>query len=587
MWLPIRLRLSTGVKILIFIFAVSYIFLGYYMGDYVDRAIKPETSVRGDVYYKEYIVNITVMKNGSLLIREYWDVIFQAYYREYRFGYRIIPISGFDDIGNIRVYEVSDNGLEELKTTVVRGFGKVGFRFYFEPIRRGEKIFILSYMAINAVWEEGDYNTIKWVLFPEEHPPISIARALIVIPGRVNVEHVVYKHAGYVDVKKQYESDRTIIVFDCGYLHNRETVGIYVRFDRIAEAGFSMRKILSGTRLLLCVSGTYIIFSIFIAVAGVIVSKRTEYVSFEEVVGDMDPIEFSYIATSTWTHRALVAIFYLASLGLVEMVMRDNKIYVRKIGESREYNPWVTRALELLPRWETELGMELLRRIGQLISMYERDIFIGLRERGYIMVRRSERFEPELSTILLPIGIFAISALILHAYGVSLAYQTLCLIPIFFFMIAFGILSMKSNLTPRGNGAIKSVRSRVRAAFRDLKIMTSNIQSGAVSPRILENTFGRNIAYFIAFLSEYISILEYILEKEHTECIPYVVPQAHIESPTPSHIPNTLLSDFLRTLVETLKSLVSYPGAFGTGISGLGGGIVGGGGGGGGSAGFG
>jgi len=71
---------------------------GFFLVNITDMVIKNNSSARGGAEYNLYEVNITIMDDGSLNITELWDVDLFAYSGEYRYGYRIMHVSGFDDI---------------------------------------------------------------------------------------------------------------------------------------------------------------------------------------------------------------------------------------------------------------------------------------------------------------------------------------------------------------------------------------------------------------------------------------------------------------------------------------------------------
>ena len=41
----------------------------------------------------------------------------------------------------------------------------IALKFYFEPIRYGQRIFVIRYLVQNAVDTSGNRNVIKWLVF--------------------------------------------------------------------------------------------------------------------------------------------------------------------------------------------------------------------------------------------------------------------------------------------------------------------------------------------------------------------------------------------------------------------------------------
>ena len=361
-------------------------------------------------------------------------------------------------------------------------------------------------------------------------------------------------------------------------------MGVSVQFDRVIDARYSIRKILSGTLTLPFIAIGCDLSMLVIAIMAVILSNRSQYIDFREVCEELDPVEFAYITMKSRERLALAAIFHLASIGAIKFRAYGKRLYIVKQHRNIVIRkPWLKSALAVLSDG-APLDYELISRVSGAILAYEDAIYRELKERGYIKMKRSERFEPEFSIIMLFVGILSITALLLQLYGVYMAYSIIGVSSLLFAVPSTLILRAKSNLTPKGNGAIKCMRRHMREIARNLRRNLKRDQKLVKS--LLESIFITYIGYFIVFGRAYIPVINRILKKK--KLIPswapsYVhtyVPQTH----------ETILTDFLLALKNTITSIIPLFGtavfAGTTGFS-FGGGGFGGGFGGGGAAGFG
>jgi len=283
-----------------YIVLISYVILfGYmvvglsYAENYVNSEMISDSNVSGYAVYNSYRVIIDVLDNGSLLITEEMDVHFNAYVGSFKFGYRILKINGYDDIINFEAYQLVDGSLKKLRTRFVKGFGKIGIKFYFNSqIEKGDAKFILKYVVVNAIWADGDKNYLRWIPFPEEHPVINDASFIVRIPRSLDVNVWTDKN---IPIKIEKEKNRTLVIGKAGYLDSYETVRLEVSFEKFIEPPFSLRKYLSAYPILYIVIIIIFIYLLVISISTYRKRSKAEEIDVDRVLSDLDPIEFSYL----------------------------------------------------------------------------------------------------------------------------------------------------------------------------------------------------------------------------------------------------------------------------------------------------
>lgn len=455
---------SWGVIIL----ALVLVFSGlYYIVDFKSQVYE-DSNVSGRVYYEFYQVNITVFKNASLSITEQWVVDFRASEGEYHFAYRIFFVSGFDDIVGFRAYELQNDSYVSLKTLVLRRLGMIALKFYFEPIRYGQRIFVIRYLVQNAVDTSGNRNVIKWFVFPEEHEYVKEAEFRVIIPSdllTLSVQKMPFNSMLNTFVSK--EGSNTVIYAKVGSLERNETVKLYCEVKKMVETPFSLKKTISLFVPYIVLATLIEIFCfVLFLVAKAFYNRRVEHIDANEVIADLDPIEFLFLQYEDPPSVliGLSLIFYYGSKNYLKLVAEKNKLYVSEIKENSLEAPWLKEPyhrLVFVSKIQEPLVVDigLCKELGDYASRYSNEINRSLTEKGYLG-ESSNLFDEMIidSNIVLGLTIIFLEiAPLIPNVGHELFVLSLILSFLYIVMIVMLLNTHTDKRTPKGRGALKSV----------------------------------------------------------------------------------------------------------------------------------
>jgi len=234
------------------------------------------------VYFKRYNVSIYVNEDGSITVFEEIHVIFTG--KIYHSGSREIPYYGFEDIVDVKIFEIIDNNVTEyvvgekepgtyyvfknMDDVLIKWWFTYPYNYSSEPSTSSpktvEKIFIIKYRALAAVNVDfpGKNNYIDWNCLPEEHPLIKSSNITIYIPKAFESSKLEIKPEPH---KITIQKNMTILNYHVENIDSDETFRVYIAFPKFINPPFAPRKIINKYSFLLSIIG--ITASIFVPLA--------------------------------------------------------------------------------------------------------------------------------------------------------------------------------------------------------------------------------------------------------------------------------------------------------------------------------
>ncbi len=563
-----------NLAIIAILVLIGYLIVGIFLYNYVDFAIKMESDVEGNAVYNEYHVQIRVLRDGSLNITEVMDVELNAWKGEFRFGYRIIPISGFDHIRDFRAFQVVNGSLKELNAELIDAFGKVGMKFYFvKPIISGNVTFIINYIVVNAIWADGNKNYLKWKIFPEQHPYIRRGSLKIIVPRPLDVYVEVHPDHYSSRISIEHYPNETVIIGDVGALGETDTISMIVSFEKFIEPEFSLRKSLSSSNLLYVIPLVLFAGALIVSVHVYRKNKRKEEVFPERVISELDPMEFSYLKNEDIDQLAVLAGILDLGSKRVLRISFDNgrmRVYEWEPDKVASLSPWTQALYEEMKNMRLidgkgSIGTEELLMLSLALLPYEDRIESELISKGYLReVHPCAGKIRALSQILIPLEIMGIA---LHAYGISAAYIAFFVIGLLL-LIPLIILFLVPMKTALGLGAVDAVKEKVKSLLYEIR---DTLKTEKPDYRLLNTFFGKFLPYAMAFAPTIIPMM-----REEFEHIPPVIwyPYYYYVREETLQVPTLDIGSFINSLtsfVEATLSAISHGGAVGEGAVGGGG----------------
>jgi len=206
-------------------------------------------------YYAQYDVIIDVNTDGSINVTEIMKVVYV--FGIFRYAYRDIPYYGYDDIVDIKVYELVGEDLIEYEPgdsapgtyKVTKSLTSVHIKWWYSEVDalsgKVVKTFVLSYRATCALDVDNirGINYLHWYALPEEHLYIQESFIKIRLPPNVNTSELVINPTP--NSIKRLEDGRVEILYVLMNIHKTATLEVYVAFPKIINVPFSPRKILN------------------------------------------------------------------------------------------------------------------------------------------------------------------------------------------------------------------------------------------------------------------------------------------------------------------------------------------------------
>jgi len=203
----------------------------------------------GGVYnIKFYNVTLRVNTDASVYVEEV--ITFSFYSGNFSYAYRYINYWKIDDVINVSVGEITDNGIiwytygeHERGFIVIRDLSKVLIKWFYPKVIAAkliEKTFIIRYQATAVIDAFGDKNVLDWDAVPADTPSVSSANVKVIIPKSFNIDQLeidpVPTHIAKAD-------NKTIITFHTNDIPAGYAFRVIVKFPRFIEPRFSWRRL--------------------------------------------------------------------------------------------------------------------------------------------------------------------------------------------------------------------------------------------------------------------------------------------------------------------------------------------------------
>ncbi len=463
-----------------------------------------KSNAEGKVIFWEYNVKLIVREDGSIVITEVMHIEFQAESGEFKYGYRELMLIGYDAIENVSVYEVSNGILKPLSIKKVTKFGKVIIVWFFDPIKRGEKTFLINYVAINALWEENNKNILKWKLFPESHPKIHNTTAEILIPQ--SAEPITFSFSPSVPYDIVNNS-KYVVIKTSGDLSEDKTISITAYFRKIAEVKYTLNKILYHRPYIFLAE--IILTVLFLGISCLrFLYNNTSIGTFSlsMILNELLPPEFAYLARRE-SFINLCAILDLARKGIITIRIKEDGIEILRKKRPKELfngelDPIYHKFYRNLKKKKTYNFMDL----NSIPGIELNNIVDNLIKKGYLL-RGWDEVNAKIHLIsLLIILVFYSLLTILPLLNVPI--QNI-IIPVLFASLgmtsSFLILMLSdSPISRKGKTALNRMKSLITdsiALISIRKITTDRIQE------LLNNIFNDYLPYLIIYNDELLMLL--------------------------------------------------------------------------------
>lgn len=332
-------------------------------------------------YYSKYNVDIRVNLDGSISVNETITIIFVK--GSFTYAYREIPYYGFDDIINVKIYEVVQESLIEYTIgsneaghfSVKKEIWGVKIKWWYEKISVNNnpvnKTFLLSYTVTSAIDVDilRGINYLHWYALPNEHLFIEESTIRISLPLNIDSSSLTIKPAP----SRIIEHNKIIeIEYYMKNLNEHESLEIYIAFPKIINPPFSIRKTLNKYTALISI--LIIITPIpLLALYRYRIKKRIGinnklYSSSTEPPRDLDETQI-HVLKSPYTSRILplVTLFQLARKKLIKFIQSTNEIYIRAESTNRinELKPWESELLEVISRKDKIKLKDLYKELNE------------------------------------------------------------------------------------------------------------------------------------------------------------------------------------------------------------------------------
>jgi len=322
-----------------------------------------------EAYYSRYDVVIDVNTDGSINITEVMEIVYVS--GTFTYAYRDIPYYGYDDIIDVKVYELVNGELVEYrvghsapKTYMVRkSLTSVYIKWWYPQVRTSEgrviKTFILSYKVTCAidVDDRREINYLYWYVLPEEHLFIRSSVIKIRLPSNIDLSRLVVS-PNPVNITR-LEDGRVEVKYVLENLYESDTLKVYVGFPKIIEVPFSLRKTLNRYAFLLII--LTVVVSLF-SVGLYAINERSKYsVKDSSIIvtvtapTEIDAAEACVLAKLNMPKiLPLVILFQLAEKGFIKFKKTKRKTRI-------EIQKWDREDIESLKPWEREIFSRLVR----------------------------------------------------------------------------------------------------------------------------------------------------------------------------------------------------------------------------------
>ncbi len=467
-------------------------------------------------FYDKYDVSIVINKDGSLSINETMVVVY--YGGSFTYAYRAIPFYGFDDVVDVKVYELLENnsliqytrGSYTPHTYMVKkDLDGVLIKWWYSKViafsSTVTKTFILSYRVTSAVDVDSlkGINYLDWYCLPNEHLFIASSHINITIPFKFSSNELAINPQ---PDKIQYLSDSVILSYILSNLDESETLEVYVGFPKVINPPFSLRKVFNryvvhGLVILIAVTAALLILYRR-KVTSIYRDVKNMYVSSTSPPEDLDSSETHILRTLRKSALLpLVTLFQLAEKKLITFVQLNEKDLAVKLNENAVDNtkPWERDLLSNIKDGEVIKIKDLYNRLSKRATLGKiyLDIIKSLTKKGLIPDWPSNMglSQAAKTLILLPI------AIIITIYGyVQLIAGLFAIGVISITLVVMGAVLVKTLSVHRTReGEIKLVKAKAYANFLESQLnMLPNYDDSEKIIETLDKVISHNFSWIIA-----------------------------------------------------------------------------------------
>jgi len=185
------------------------------------------------VIYERYDVDIDVEADGSLLVAETYQILFEG---EFQTGFAEIPLGYVTDVVDVEVREgaqvFSEGSLGPGTFTLDRESDVIYVEWEYEPTGgTEERTFTVEYRVLGGMRVYPDEDVLSWIAVPEDRSGISVeaSRVTVHLPQPVKPPDLAFESFG-TEVSAETFDGQTVVFESLDPIPDGTSLGIVVRF---------------------------------------------------------------------------------------------------------------------------------------------------------------------------------------------------------------------------------------------------------------------------------------------------------------------------------------------------------------------